>query len=62
VATWREAGEARARVKRHELIRLETKIALEQLADVFDLAVREARPTTTSGLVEQQRIFGLLRD
>jgi hypothetical protein len=61
VETWRSAGEALARVKRDELARLDTRTALAQLADAFRLALRDARPTTTSGLVEQQKVFARLR-
>jgi hypothetical protein len=61
VDTWRAAGEALGRLKRDELERLDTVQALEQLADAFRKALREASPTTTSGLVEQQRIFARLR-
>jgi hypothetical protein len=56
----RRRGSARP-PKRDELERLDTVQALEQLADAFRKALREASPTTTSGLVEQQRIFARLR-
>ena len=61
VVTWREAGEALARVKRRELEALRTPEALEHLADVFEAALRDAPRTRTSGLVEQQRLFARLR-
>lgn len=61
VDTWREADVALARINREELERLDTRVALAQLADAFDAAVRDAPRTTTSGLVEQQQLFGLLR-
>ena len=61
MATWRAAERALAGVKRAELARVRTQDALAQLADAFDLALRGARPTTTSGLVEQQRVFTRLR-
>jgi hypothetical protein len=60
VETWRVAGEALARVKRDELARLDTAQCLSQLADAFEHALRHAGSTTTSGLVEQQRIFARL--
>ena len=60
VETWRVAGNALARVKRDELVRLDTAEYLVQLADGFEHALRHAEPTTTSGLVEQQRIFARL--
>jgi hypothetical protein len=61
VDTWRDADVALARIKRQALEQLDTREALAQLADAFDAAVRDAPRTTTSGLVEQQRLFGLLR-
>lgn len=60
-AIWREAGPALAAIKRSELQRLKTADALAQLADAFDAAVRQARPTVTSGLIAQQELFGRLR-
>lgn len=60
VETWRAAGEAPARIKRDELARLNTAQAVAQLADAFEHALLHARPTTTSGLIEQQRIFARL--
>jgi hypothetical protein len=61
VEGWRAAGPALERLKWAELEQLETMKALDQLADAFDHAVRHAPRTTTSGLVEQQRVFALLR-
>lgn len=61
VETWQSAGPALERIKRADLARLVTTDALAELADAFDLAVRRACPTTTSGLVEQQRLFARLR-
>ena len=57
VATWREAGPALERQKRRELECLDTPTALVQLSAAFALALRQAIPTDTSGLVEQQRHF-----
>jgi hypothetical protein len=59
--TWRAAGEALARVKRAELMQLDTREAVSQLADAFNDAVHTARRTYTSGVVEQQRWFARLR-
>lgn len=59
--TWGRAGEALETLKRDELRALDTQVALAQLADAFEHAVRNATPTESSGLVEQQRYFALLR-
>ena len=39
----------------------DTAKAIEQLSDAFESARRHYRPATTSGLVEQQRLFAKLR-
>ena len=61
VQAWKRAGPALREVTRTELRSLSTREALDQLADHFAYALRTARATTTSGLVEQQRIFMKLR-
>ena len=61
VQAWKRAGPALCEVKRAELRSLSTREALDQLADHFAYALRKAKATTTSGLVEQQRIFMKLR-
>ena len=61
VTAWRAAGPALAEIKRAELRRLDTLIALQQLADAFEMALRTAPTTNTSGLVDQQRILLRLR-
>ena len=61
VQAWKRAGPALRQVKRNELRSIDTSEAIAQLADHFEYALRMARPTTTSGLVEQQRVFMKLR-
>ncbi len=39
----------------------DTAAAIEQLSDAFESARRHYPPATTSGLVEQQRLFARLR-
>jgi len=60
VATWREAEPALAEQKRADLERLATPRALSELAAAFAHATRQAPLSDTSGLVEQQRLFGQL--
>ena len=47
----------RAQVSRNS----DTAKAIEQLSDAFESARRHCPPATTSGLVEQQRLFARLR-
>lgn len=59
--TWARAGEALSELKRRELRELDTRLAITQLADAFEYALRHARTSETSGLVMQQRLFARLR-
>lgn len=61
VATWREAAPALDAQKRAELAALETPRALQELSAAFAHAVASAPHPSTSGLVEQQRYFLMLR-
>jgi hypothetical protein len=60
VATWREAEPALAEQRQVELEGLTTPRALSELAAAFAHATRQAPLSDTSGLVEQQRLFGQL--
>lgn len=60
-ARWSRAQRALESVQREALARLDTKEAMAQLADAFDHALRHAESRGSSGLVEQQRLFALLR-
>lgn len=62
VAAWKRAGPALTEVKRAELRHLRTAGAIAQLEDHFRYALRTAKATRTSGLVEQQRVFKKLRN
>jgi len=57
VERWKRAGPELARVKRRELGAMTYEQQVQALESVLDLGFRLARPRTTSGLVEQQRLF-----
>jgi len=61
IRNWEEAApvpeQLRAQVSRNS----DTAKAIEQLSDAFESARRHCPPATTSGLVEQQRLFARLR-
>ncbi|MGH7582409.1 MAG: hypothetical protein ACREL5_04185 [Gemmatimonadales bacterium] len=61
VLTWQRAAAALQEIADNELQRLDTRIAIEQLGDAFNHALDTLPPRTTSGLVEQQRIYSRLR-
>jgi len=58
---WRETGPALERLRAEEIRNSDTTAAIEQLSDAFESARRQWSPSTTSGLVEQQRLFAMLR-
>ena len=61
IRNW-EAAEPVLEELRAEAIRnSDTAAAIEQLSDAFESARRHWTPSTTSGLVEQQRLFARLR-
>lgn len=62
VAIWRDAAPALDEQSRLELQQLDTATALRQLAAAFELALANALPSDTSGLVEQQRYFQQLAE
>ena len=61
VAAWKKAGPELERIRREELLRVDVARALESLEDAFLCALRDSPPKPSSGLVEQQRLFGRLR-
>jgi len=61
VENWRQAGPELERLRAEEIRNSDTAAAIEQLSDAFESARRQWKPPTTSGLVEQQRLFARLR-
>jgi hypothetical protein len=61
IAAWRRAGPALERIRREELRRLDHRTVIASFDDAFLAINRHPRPDTTSGLVEQQRLFARLR-
>ena len=61
VQNWRNAGVMLEQLRRDDLLKLDTVAAVSALSDAFDLAVASAAPRLGSGLVEQQRLFAILR-
>jgi len=61
LAGWQTAGPVLERLRAEAIRNSDTAIAIEQLSDAFESALRHYPPPTTSGLVEQQRIFARLR-
>lgn len=61
VLRWQAAGPKLAELRRRQLPRTDTKQSLLNLADAFESCRLHYRPSPTSGLVIQQRLFARLR-
>jgi len=60
LAGWQTAGPMLERLRAEAIRNSDTAAVIEQLSDAFESALRHYPPATTSGLVEQQRIFARL--
>jgi hypothetical protein len=61
VRNWEEAAPVLERLRDEAIRHSDTAAAIEQLSDAFESARLHWSPPTTSGLVEQQRLFARLR-
>jgi len=61
VRNWQVVGPILERLRSEALRNADTASAIEQLSDAFESARLHWTPPTTSGLVEQQRLFARLR-
>jgi len=61
IRNWEEAAPVLKRLRNEAIRNTDTATAIEQLSDAFESARRQWTPPTTSGLVEQQRLFARLR-
>jgi hypothetical protein len=61
IRNWKEAAPVLKRLRDETIRHTDTAKAIEQLSDAFESARRHWTPPTTSGLVEQQRLFARLR-
>ena len=59
--TWAKAGPALAAVRRTELRRFRYEDHLAAIDALLEISARHGSARTTSGLVEQQRLFAKLR-
>jgi hypothetical protein len=57
VQNWIETGPKLEAIRRRELCQLTDAERMRIADDLLQLGLRFARPRTTSGLVEQQRLF-----
>jgi hypothetical protein len=61
IRNWEEAAPVLERLRDEAIRHSDTAAAIEQLSDAFESARLHWSPPTTSGLVEQQRLFARLR-
>jgi len=57
LAGWQTARPVLERLRAEAIRHSDTATAIVQLSDAFESAMRHYQPATTSGLVEQQRLF-----
>jgi hypothetical protein len=61
IRNWEETAPVLERLRNEAIRNTDTAAAIEQLSDAFESARLHWTPPTTSGLVEQQRLFARLR-
>ena len=61
VASWRSASDVLERLRTEAIRQSDTAAAIELLSDAFESARLHNPPATTSGLIEQQRLFSRWR-
>jgi len=57
VEAWQRAGPELEKMRREDIRRADTKLAMTRLLGLFEAASRLRKPAASSGLVEQQRWF-----
>jgi hypothetical protein len=55
--TWQRAGVELDKIRRREIRNADTQKAILIMSDAFEAALRTMPRRTTSGLVEQQKLF-----
>jgi len=61
IRNWEQAAAVVEEIRAEAIRNSDTAKAIEQLSDAFESARLHWTPPTTSGLVEQQRLFAKLR-
>ena len=61
VETWKTTGPILEKIRREEIRKVSTVLAMQQLAGAFDSSTYMHPPRESSGLVEQQAFFRKLR-
>ena len=62
VEIWKRAGSELEIVRRREIKRANTRLAILSLGDAFESAVLHRPPAVDSGMSEMQRLFGRVSD
>ena len=61
IKAWKSAGPALDEIRKKELKSTVTSQAMEALSDAYEWALKNYKASSTSGLIEQQRIFSKAR-
>lgn len=61
IAGWQNAAPILDKLRIEAIRNSNTASSIEQLSDAFESALRHYKPSNTSGLVEQQRLFARCR-
>jgi hypothetical protein len=61
VEVWKQTGQRLEELERQRLRNFRYEDHVAEIDELLELAFRFAKPRTTSGLVEQQRLFAKLR-
>ena len=61
VETWKRAGPMLERVRYEDLLAYEHEKNVGIIEDLLEMGYQFRQPRNTSGLIEQQRLFGKLR-
>jgi len=61
VETWKRAGPELERIRMEEIRKTDVRSFIDAMDDIIEYVLRVFPPRLESGLVEQQRLFQLLR-
>jgi len=62
VEHWQRVGSILEQINADELRAMDAQEAIRQIMSMCDWCIRHSEPRTTSGLVEQQRYFAIMRE
>lgn len=61
IANWKRAGKQLAKMRHNKIQKADTSFCIQALEDSFLSAIKNRKSKTSSGLIEQQKLFSKLR-